>query len=843
MLFQVDGISSSSISGDMSEQNFTATPEAHSLRCFLSDIRTRQRIVVAVALLFMLSIPRLWGAGVTIITHGFNGNVTDWIIPMAQRIPEYDLFPGTNFSCYEMVVYDDYSVSISRIGGVSPLAADSGEMIIKLDWSALSVDLFTSTSDIAVSVVPSLISTTFIPELAGRALAEFPIHLIGHSRGGSVVTEMARLLGSQGIWVDQVTTLDPHPVGAYGDAEVNLYLNVLFADNYWQTNPGFTCPNGESVFGAYNRYFANLQNGYSCNHSDVHLWYHGTVDWFRTPTTDTQATVTSSERQSWWTAYEAQGLRAGFNWTLIAGGNRLSTDEPAGAGNGQISDGMNQVWDFGGGVSGNRYSLPANNGAWPNVIKANIVGSNSVPRSNAVSLKYFYQYAQSSVPTATVQLFLDRDANPYNGNSGQVFQFTETGTGTNFMRSRTVSFNATNPAGQYYVYAKVTGAARVRYLHAPEKLTITPPPDTTKPSVSITNPASARTYTNAQTITVAASASDNVGVERVEFYDGFTLRGTDTSIGYTYDWSFTAADNGTHVWTARAYDAAGNVSTSSPVTLTVGIDVTPPTVAISSPSNGANVAISTVTVSGTATDPGSPSSGLNSIEVRVNGGGWQTASGTANWSRSVSLLPCSNTIDARSLDKAGNYSSIVSIGVTHTPPNTIPNTPFNVSPTNGETTVSITPTLQSSTFVDSDCTSDTHAASQWQVLNSSGAIVVADSGTSIVNKISWNVPPGKVNFGSNYQWRVRYQDSRNGWSGYSTPTSFFTIGPLLTGFKQGTNLVLKWPTNAVGFTLQWATNLPATNWSNATPSPVVVNGQYTVTNNATNRMRIYRLKK
>jgi hypothetical protein len=793
--------------------------------------------------LFLLVLTGASGAGVTIITHGFNGNVTDWIIPMAQRIPEYDLFPGTNFSCYEMVMADDYSVSIARIGGISPLASDSGEIIIKLDWSALSVDLFNSTSDIAVSVVPSLLSTTFVPELGGRALAEFPIHLVGHSRGGSVVTEMARVLGAQGIWVDQVTTLDPHPVSGYGDADVNIYLNVLFVDNYWQTNPGFTCPNGESVFGAYNRYFADLQNGYSCNHSDVHLWYHGTIDWFRTPTTDTQATITSAERQIWWTPYETQGLLAGFNWTLIGGGNRLSTDEPAGAGNGQIRGGMNQVWDFGAGVAANRYALPANNGAWPNIIKANLIGSNSVPLSNAVSLKYFYQFALSSTPTATVQLFLDRDANPYNGNNGQVFQFTESGTGTSIMRSRTVSFNATNPPGQYYVYAKVTGGTRVRYLHAPEKLTITPPPDTTRPIVSITNPPSARTYTNGQTIIVSASASDNVGVGRVEFYDGLTLKGTDTNVVYTYDWSFTAAENGAHVWTARAYDAAGNVSTSTPVTLTVSIDVTPPTVAISFPSNGANVATATVSVSGTAADPGSPSSGLNSVEVRVNGGVWQTATGTSSWSRSVSLLPCNNAIDARSLDKAGIYSSIVSIGITYTPPNAVPNTPSNVSPTNSETSVSITPTLQASVFIDLDCIGDTHAASQWQVLNSSGAIVVADSGTSIVNKVSWSVPPGRLNLGSNYQWRVRYQDNRNGWSSYSTPSSFTTAGPSLIGFKQGTNIVFKWPTNAVGFTLQWTTNLPASNWSNATPSPVVVNGLYTVTNNATNRTRFYRLKK
>ena len=157
---------------------------------------TALRLPVALAASLLITWLTCQGAGLTIITHGFNGNVTDWIIPMAEQIPRYDLFPGTNFSCYELSVASDYSVSISRLGGVSPLVSDSGEIIIKLDWSALSTDASTSSSDIAASAVPALLSATFLSELGGRSLTEFPIHLIGHSRGGSVVTEMARLLGA-----------------------------------------------------------------------------------------------------------------------------------------------------------------------------------------------------------------------------------------------------------------------------------------------------------------------------------------------------------------------------------------------------------------------------------------------------------------------------------------------------------------------------------------------------------------------------------------------------------------------------------------------------------------------
>ena len=97
--------------------------------------------------------------------------------------------------------------------------------------------------------------------------------------------------------------------------------------------------------------------------------------------------------------------------------------------------------------------------------------------------------------------------------------------------------------------------------------------DTTPPSVSITNPVSGTTYTAAQTVTLLATASDNVGVARVEFYDTGVLKSTDNTAPYSAVWSFTIANNGVHSWTARAYDAAGNVTTSAVVTLTVNIPV------------------------------------------------------------------------------------------------------------------------------------------------------------------------------------------------------------------------------------------------------------------------------
>lgn len=95
--------------------------------------------------------------------------------------------------------------------------------------------------------------------------------------------------------------------------------------------------------------------------------------------------------------------------------------------------------------------------------------------------------------------------------------------------------------------------------------------DTTAPVVNITEPTDGTTFTTAQTVTVTTDATDDVGVTRVEFYDGQELRGTDSAPPFTFTWNLSSMENGTHTWTARAYDAAGNVGTSAPRSVTVNI--------------------------------------------------------------------------------------------------------------------------------------------------------------------------------------------------------------------------------------------------------------------------------
>jgi len=86
--------------------------------------------------------------------------------------------------------------------------------------------------------------------------------------------------------------------------------------------------------------------------------------------------------------------------------------------------------------------------------------------------------------------------------------------------------------------------------------------DTTAPSVSVTAPRTGSTVRRNTTVSLSASAGDDVAVSKVEFYNGSTLLGTDTSAPYTSSWK-TGTKRGYQTITVKAYDPAGNVGTSS----------------------------------------------------------------------------------------------------------------------------------------------------------------------------------------------------------------------------------------------------------------------------------------
>jgi hypothetical protein len=217
-------------------------------------------------------------------------------------------------------------------------------------------------------------------------------------------------------------------------------------------------------------------SGLSAAHSDVHLWYHGTVD-LATPATDSQAIITESERDAWFSAAESRGAQTGFIYSRLAGGNRFSASRPAGSGQGAIHDGINRRWDLGAGLANNRRTLALNEGQWANVVRLDFTATNPAPLNLPIPLIFYYQHEQPPAVTANVAFLLDVDGNPFNGNETQLAGQALEGTGVAGVRSihRTLAIPASVVPGVYRLFALTDYGGRVRYQPADRLLTLSSP--------------------------------------------------------------------------------------------------------------------------------------------------------------------------------------------------------------------------------------------------------------------------------------------------------------------------------------------------------------------------------
>src|SRR5207245_2864741 len=144
-------------------------------------------------------------------------------------------------------------------------------------------------------------------------------------------------------------------------------------------------------------------------------------------------------------------------------------------------------------------------------------------------------------------------------------------------------------------------------------ISVTVSNDTTPPSVSITSPVGGASVSG--TVTVTATASDNVGVAGVQLkLDGANLGAEVTTSPYSVSWNTLTTTNATHTLTAVARDAAGNVTTSGAVTVTVSNATRRSSDPITAPVGGASVS-GTVTVTATASD----NVGVVGVQFKLDG--------------------------------------------------------------------------------------------------------------------------------------------------------------------------------------------------------------------------------
>ena len=230
------------------------------------------------------------------------------------------------------------------------------------------------------------------------------------------------------------------------------------------------------------------------------------------------------------------------------------------------------------------------------------------------------------------------DTNPSNGNlnatSGQFYTYTPS---LNFIGTDQFTYHTTDGTLS-------SNIATVKIVVDSFASTITTPSATTN------NPS--------QTIAGTAASGATVKV-----YSGTTLIGT-TTANSNGNWNtiVTLSQQGANNITAIETDSQGHVSAASNQII-ITLDTASPTIAITSPVNGASANSQTITISGTASDSGS---GINQVTLSINGGAQTLATlNGQNWSLlSSSLINGQNTIIATATDNAGNTATTNSIIIT-----------------------------------------------------------------------------------------------------------------------------------------------------------------------------------
>jgi peptidoglycan/xylan/chitin deacetylase (PgdA/CDA1 family) len=220
--------------------------------------------------------------------------------------------------------------------------------------------------------------------------------------------------------------------------------------------------------------------------------------------------------------------------------------------------------------------------------------------------------------------------------------------------------------------------------------------DCQAPTSVMTAPANGATVTRTSTVAILDEATDNVSIASVRFFlDGVSL-GSKTAPtvtgGSTYRWNLdtTGVSEGQHTLTAMATDAAGNQTTSGPVTVTVVADTTAPSTSIlcNGSSTCGNWFKAAVSVTLKATD-----------DVAV-AGTYYTTDGSEPSAVNGTLYPGAFSVGAttevkyRSVDPSGNleptHAQLIQVD-TQAPATKI------TSPASGATVTGITPILAEAT--------------------------------------------------------------------------------------------------------------------------------------------------
>lgn len=243
------------------------------------------------------------------------------------------------------------------------------------------------------------------------------------------------------------------------------------------------------------------------------------------------------------------------------------------------------------------------------------------------------------------------------------------------------------------------------------------PDDTTPPTVTLSAPAEGTTLSGTTKIT--ATATDNTGVKKVEFYDNSSLIASATASPYEANWNTLLVPNGTHLITARAYDAVGNMSSDSSTVTILNSDTELPT----QPTNvqATATSYSTVMVSWTAS---TDNLGVTGYKIIRNGVPVKSVGTITEYADTGLAANTTYEYKVVAQDAAGNASA-ASAPVNVTTP-TVPDTQPPTQPT-GLTGVAVSPRQVNLTW---DSSTDDTGVVAYDVYRATGSNSAKKIGTT-----------------------------------------------------------------------------------------------------------------